>query len=257
VPDIFDAVDWRNLEALSGPVLAYADGPVSRWPLEAYTALGARVAGHITVLADGHYEIFAAEAGNAGNDAVATAVAERFGAREPSTVYTNQDNCAGLTQALRGKGLHWTDAQFWPEPGVYLWAAAPGTPPGTLPAWCPVSPVAVQDRWLGGYDISTAFYHWPFRSAPAPPPPPGPPPAPPAEKGITVQLLQVQEGHTGEEVRALQILLNGRTGAGLNADGVFGPLTRAALVRYQEASHLGVDGIAGPHTWGELLGVPQ
>lgn len=255
--DVADAVEWANLEALSVPVLAYVDGPVSQWPPEAFTALGSRVVGHITVLANEAWEIFDSETENAGTDAVATAVADRFQNRKPSTVYTDADNCPGQTQSLQRKGIHWTEAQFWPEPGCYLWATAPGTTPGSLPAWCPVSPVAVQDRWMGGYDLSTTFRGWPVVGAPPVPPPPPPPSPPPAPKGITVQLLQIQEGNTGEVVRAAQIMLNGRGPYALATDGAFGPKTLAAVRAYQSATHLGVDGIVGVHTWGMLMGVPQ
>jgi hypothetical protein len=257
LPDLGDAVDWRNLEALSCPVLAYADGPVSAWPAAAFTALGGRVVGAITVLADERYNIFDSEAGNAGTDAVATAVANRLQSRLHSTCYTNRDNLAGLSRSLQRKGVHWTDAQFWPEPGCYLWAAAPGTPPGRLPAWCPVSPVAVQDRALGPYDLSTTFHNWPAGTAPPPAPQPPTPPPVPREVPITVQLLQVQEGNQGDAVRSLQILLNGRGPYALVVDGIFGPKTQVAVRDYQQLVHIGADGIAGVHTWGHLLGVPQ
>lgn len=255
--DIGDAVEWSNLVPLAIPVLAYMDGPVSMWPAAAFSALGKRVAGHITVLANEAWEIFDAETGNASDDGVATAVANRFQARKISTVYTNGDNCPNMTRALRNKGIYWTDSQFWPHPGCYLFAAAPGTTPGRLPSWCPVSPVAVQDRWMGGYDLSTTFHGWPFLPAPSPPPPHPTPSPPPAPKGITVQLLQLQEGNTGNPVRALQTLLNGAIHAGLVVDGVYGPQTQQAVRNYQSTQRLGVDGIAGVHTWGDLLGVPQ
>jgi peptidoglycan hydrolase-like protein with peptidoglycan-binding domain len=253
MPDIYDAVVWRNLEAVSGPVLGYADGPESKWPAEALTALGGRVAGLITVLADERWPMLDSEAGNAGVDAVATAVANRLQDRLPSTVYTNADNCPGLGRALAGKGVHWTDAQFWPEPGCYLWAASPGTEPGTLPAWCPVTPVAVQDRWMGAYDVSTTFHGWPFLPAPAPKPVPAPQPAPkPPEVMVMVQVPQLEQGVNGPSVAALQRLLGG-----LTVDGVFGPLTHSVVVGFQERAHLAADGIVGSHTWGSLLGHPQ
>lgn len=257
VPDIADAVVWANLEPLSVPVLAYADGPVSKWPPEAITALGSRIAGYITVLADEAHDIFDSEAGNAGTDAVATAVANRFQDRRHSTVYTNFDNLGGLNQSLRTKNMHWTDAQFWPEPGCYLWAASPGTTPGTLPAWCPVTPVAVQDRWMGKYDLSTTYHGWPFITTPTPAPPTPTPPKPPTEVRISVQLLQIQEGNTGNIVKSLQMLLNGHGPYALAVDGIYGPKTTAAVRGFQSAARLGVDGVAGVHTWGSLLGVPQ
>jgi peptidoglycan hydrolase-like protein with peptidoglycan-binding domain len=55
-------------------------------------------------------------------------------------------------------------------------------------------------------------------------------------------------GDKGWDVAALQFLLQ-RAGHGPGrADGLFGPLTRAAVVRAQEAAGVGVDGLAGPIT---------
>jgi murein DD-endopeptidase MepM/ murein hydrolase activator NlpD len=55
-------------------------------------------------------------------------------------------------------------------------------------------------------------------------------------------------GDRGWDVAALQFLLQ-RAGHGPGrADGVFGPLTRAAVVRAQEAAGNAVDGLAGPVT---------
>jgi peptidoglycan hydrolase-like protein with peptidoglycan-binding domain len=209
--------------------------------------------GLITVLADQRYAIFDSEAGNADVDAVATSMANRRQSGLLSTAYTNADNLPALQSALRRKGMTWTDRQFWPRPGCYLWAAAPGNPPGVTPSWCPVSPVAVQDRWMGGYDVSTTFGGWPLVPAPPKPPPPAPQPAPTPSGGlIEVQVPQLQQGATGDSVRALQKLMGG-----VAVDGIFGPNTHAAVVNLQRAWHLGVDGIVGVHTWGALLGHPQ
>jgi peptidoglycan hydrolase-like protein with peptidoglycan-binding domain len=55
-------------------------------------------------------------------------------------------------------------------------------------------------------------------------------------------------GDKGWDVAALQFLLQ-RAGHGPGrADGLFGPLTRAAVVRAQQAAGVGVDGLAGPVT---------
>jgi len=55
-------------------------------------------------------------------------------------------------------------------------------------------------------------------------------------------------GDKGWDVAALQFLLQ-RAGHGPGrADGLFGPLTRAAVVGAQEAAGIGVDGLAGPAT---------
>ncbi len=58
----------------------------------------------------------------------------------------------------------------------------------------------------------------------------------------------MRNGDKGWDVAALQFLLQ-RAGHGPGrADGLFGPLTRAAVVRAQEAAEIGVDGFAGPVT---------
>jgi murein DD-endopeptidase MepM/ murein hydrolase activator NlpD len=55
-------------------------------------------------------------------------------------------------------------------------------------------------------------------------------------------------GDRGWDVAALQFLLQ-RAGHGPGrADGLFGPLTRAAVLRAQTAAGIGVDGLAGPVT---------
>jgi hypothetical protein len=55
-------------------------------------------------------------------------------------------------------------------------------------------------------------------------------------------------GCTGPDVREVQKALNSRAKAGLNPDGVFGPLTRTAIINFQRANQLLVDGIVGPQT---------
>jgi peptidoglycan hydrolase-like protein with peptidoglycan-binding domain len=58
----------------------------------------------------------------------------------------------------------------------------------------------------------------------------------------------MRSGDRGWDVAALQFLLQ-RAGQGAGrADGLFGPLTRAAVVRAQEAAGIGADGLAGPVT---------
>jgi N-acetyl-anhydromuramyl-L-alanine amidase AmpD len=55
----------------------------------------------------------------------------------------------------------------------------------------------------------------------------------------------------GPAVRRLQERLNDH-GAGLAADGIFGVMTREAMVRFQKDNQLEPDGIAGPLTWTAL-----
>lgn len=63
----------------------------------------------------------------------------------------------------------------------------------------------------------------------------------------------MKRGATGAGVKELQGLLNDN-GADLEVDGVFGPLTEAAVRTYQEQNGLLVDGIAGTDTMGGLKG---
>ena len=64
---------------------------------------------------------------------------------------------------------------------------------------------------------------------------------------------QVGFGSTGSAVSKLQTILN-EHGYGLAVDGIFGEKTRAAVRDYQKWYNLKLDGIAGPETWGSLLG---
>lgn len=63
----------------------------------------------------------------------------------------------------------------------------------------------------------------------------------------------LQSGSRGTPVVSLQHLLN-HHGAGLEADGSFGPQTLAAVEAFQRARGLGVDGKVGQQTWGALTG---
>jgi hypothetical protein len=174
---MWDAVTWQNLRPLPGPFAGYRDGADFAWPAQAFTELGSRVHLSITVAADERFEVFDSEQGDAGTEQVATAVANRLQDKKWSWAYSNGANLPGLLQALRRKSVSLVGREVWPKPGVYLWAAAPGTRPGTVPSWCPVSPVAVQDRWEGPFDVSTLYVDLNYTppGVPAPPKPPVPP----------------------------------------------------------------------------------
>lgn len=82
-------------------------------------------------------------------------------------------------------------------------------------------------------------------------------PAEPAESTYALNLRMLRRGCSGEDVRALQILLKGRNCNGnmYEPDGEFGPNTEGAVELYQETHGLDVDGIAGPETMGSLFGL--
>jgi peptidoglycan hydrolase-like protein with peptidoglycan-binding domain len=64
----------------------------------------------------------------------------------------------------------------------------------------------------------------------------------------------ISEGATGPVVRWAQYLLVRRTLDDNQIDGIFGPVTKAAVEKFQDYSHLAVDGIVGPITWAALGG---
>jgi hypothetical protein len=69
----------------------------------------------------------------------------------------------------------------------------------------------------------------------------------------TESKLTVQFGSRGDAVKELQTILNAN-GANLDVDGIFGQLTRAAVLDYQSSHELAADAIVGPKTWNSLLG---
>ena len=73
----------------------------------------------------------------------------------------------------------------------------------------------------------------------------------------TLEMRVLKNGCTGEDVRALQLLLigNGWNGGTWGADGNFGKQTENAVIAYQKKKKLQVDGKAGPETMSHLLGV--
>ena len=70
---------------------------------------------------------------------------------------------------------------------------------------------------------------------------------------VTVSLKVLKNGSSGQNVKALQILLNGRGYNCGTPDGVFGSKTLAAVKSFQTRNALEVDGIVGTNTWSSLL----
>ncbi len=61
----------------------------------------------------------------------------------------------------------------------------------------------------------------------------------------------LRRGSRGSDVALLQQAL------GIDADGIFGPATEAAVRELQAEAGLAVDGVVGPRTWSQLLAVRQ
>lgn len=77
----------------------------------------------------------------------------------------------------------------------------------------------------------------------------------------TVEVKVLRKGASGDNVKAMQLLLIGygykmqNNGKIYGADGSFGTATDNAVRAFQKAKGLSVDGICGPKTWEKLLGV--
>jgi len=71
---------------------------------------------------------------------------------------------------------------------------------------------------------------------------------------VNLTLHTLSKGVAGNEVKALQILLNGYGCACGTPDGSFGPATKAGVLAYQKKKGLTQDGIVGANTWAKLLG---
>lgn len=79
-----------------------------------------------------------------------------------------------------------------------------------------------------------------------------PRPVPPA-KPFPGRILKLRTPYmTGSDVTAVQKCLN-RLGYRLDADGAYGPKTRAAVVAFQKKNRLEADGQVGPLTWRALF----
>jgi len=64
---------------------------------------------------------------------------------------------------------------------------------------------------------------------------------------VTTALPMIQYGDIGQAVRVWQVIV------GVDPDGEFGYLTKAATLTFQTAHSLEVDGVVGPLTWGAGL----
>jgi len=70
----------------------------------------------------------------------------------------------------------------------------------------------------------------------------------------TQLIIQVQQGSSGDAVRAVQSQIHGRgDGAQLAIDGSFGPATNDAVRAFQTLLGLTADGVVGVQTWNHLV----
>lgn len=64
---------------------------------------------------------------------------------------------------------------------------------------------------------------------------------------------QIKSGSKGEVVELVQLMLNEKGYSCGSADGIFGTKTKNAVVKYQKAKGLSVDGIVGTNTYAKLF----
>lgn len=73
------------------------------------------------------------------------------------------------------------------------------------------------------------------------------------KKMVSVKVSVLKKGCKGEDVRALQGILDALGYPCGNADGSFGSNTEAAVKKFQASNNLTADGCVGANTWAELL----
>lgn len=172
---VYDSTEPSAIPDTAPAVAGYIDGRYA-WSQADWDLFPKAYHLTITVFADAAAQAFdITDAGNANAYVAAGAMANRLADRQWSLAYSNRDGLPGVIQGLRAKGLHLTDAQYWPAPGVYLWAADPTTLSHTQVAWAPVQPLMVQYAWMGTYDVSATVGGFPGLP-PIPTPVPLPPP---------------------------------------------------------------------------------
>ena len=71
---------------------------------------------------------------------------------------------------------------------------------------------------------------------------------------VTVSVNMLERGSEGDNVWALQILLNGLGYSCGTVDGDFGSKTDTAVKKFQKAKGLKQDGVVGAKTWSAILG---
>lgn len=95
------------------------------------------------------------------------------------------------------------------------------------------------------------LFAWLVEELPQLPPGPRPSAQPLAGPGTTPARSVLRAGSSGADVRTLQQRLHAH-GHDTEVDGVFGAATTAAVRSFQTAAHLEADGVVGPLTWAAL-----
>ncbi len=186
--------------------------------------------------------------------AIASEVNWRLSGAAPEPAPTPVELADGMTLMLSGTKCYngATAAEpYTTKSGIFfLWSAAAVS--GRVRITISKEYVGVSGKATCWIDKADAEACAGVRPAADPAPAPAADPAP-AASGCTVTLPVLSKGGKGEEVRALQILLNGRMDLRLQKDGSFGAATQKAVVDFQTKNGLTADGCVGAKTWAQLL----
>ena len=157
----------------------------------------------------------------------------------------------------------WTPAQIKAIKGIlnWVWRVHPTVPRRLCPAW--------DEGGIGYHTMFGAPSQWTpvvktcpgtirkvqFHAELKPWIEAGFPTVPPNEVYVDVRVRQLRQGDKGNDVRSLQLLLNGRAGQRLVVDGDFGPATAVSVNNLKRFFGLPDDGVMGPKAW-EVLFLP-
>ncbi len=149
----------------------------------------------------------------------------------------------GVTQSLENGDIRGAITKGGKE-----WASLPGSPYGQVQAGY------TADQAVEYYNKRLAFHQAQDRGQTAPTQGENKPsenkPTQPQNAGPLGDGM-LKQGEKGEDVRKLQEALN-KSGATLETDGKFGPATKSAVENYQRSHNLDADGVAGPKTLAAL-----
>ncbi len=144
----------------------------------------------------------------------------------------------GVTEALESGDIRGAITKGGKE-----WASLPGSPYGQVQSGY------TADQAVEYYNKRLAFHQAQDRGQTAP----SQGETKPTQSQNTGAMADglLKQGEKGEDVRKLQEALN-KNGAKLDADGNFGPATKAAVESYQRSRNLDTDGVAGAKTLASL-----
>ncbi len=157
----------------------------------------------------------------------------------------SQDRIAVAKMKYRGvmEPLENGDIRSAIKKGGQEWASLPGSPYGQVQSGY------TADQAVEYYNKRLAFHQAQDRGQNAPTQGESKP-SPSQGTGALADGV-LKQGEKGEDVRKLQEALN-KNGAKLEADGNFGPATKAAVESYQRSHSLDTDGVAGAKTLASL-----